>query len=223
MSENGKLPAGDLAPIPGGKLRRDAAAAWLAMRSHIGSHEGVWVCPTSPRTAYRPLADQEYFWNLYQSGRGALAARPGTSNHGWGIAVDLPTPGMQAAVRNHGHIFGWGIQGGRMASDAPSEAWHTTFHTGVYVAPPAPEHTHPYHVMNDEERAARDILVKERRVAKRHGGWAQLDPSHRARAMKAKSQLKQCGRDIAVAAKESGWDKADRKKRYDYINKLTGA
>jgi len=128
MSENGKLPGSDLAAIPGGQLRKDAAAAWLAMRGRIGKDQGVWICPTSRRTAYRPLADQQYFWNLYKSGKGALAAVPGTSNHGWGIAVDLPSSAMQAAVRAHGHTYGWGIQGGKLGSDAPSEAWHCTFH-----------------------------------------------------------------------------------------------
>jgi hypothetical protein len=73
--------------------------------------------------------------------------------------------------------------------------------------------------MNAKERAARDILVSERRVAKRHGGWKNVDDSHRARAAKAKATLRQCGWDIAAAAKESGWHKADRRKRHDYIQK----
>jgi hypothetical protein len=57
MSVNGKLPGSDLAAIPGGQLRKDAAAAWLAMRGYVGQDQGVWICPTSRRTAYRPLAD----------------------------------------------------------------------------------------------------------------------------------------------------------------------
>lgn len=223
MGQNGKLPAGDLLAIPGGRLRKDAAGAWLAMRSRIGNERGIWICPTSPRTAYRSLADQQHFWNLFQSGRGALAARPGTSNHGWGIAVDLPTPAMQAAVREHGHKFGWGIQGGKLNSDAPSEAWHCTFHPGKFDAPPAKKRTHPYHFMNDREQAARDVLVKERRIAKRHGGWDNIDDSHVKRAANAKATLRQCARDIAAAAEESGWQKAHRKTRFDYINQLTGA
>lgn len=221
MSGNGNLPAKDLAAIPGGRLRKDSAAAWLAMRSHIGEDKGIWICPTSPRTSYRSLADQQYFWNLYQAGKGALAARPGTSNHGWGIAVDLPTPAMQAAVREHGHQFGWGIPGGKLGSDAPSEPWHCTYHPGRFEAPTKTP-THPYHFMNDREQRARDILVKERRSAQRHGGWDKLDASHLQRASKAKSVLKQCARDIASAARETGWDKAHRRARFDYINKLIG-
>ena len=222
MSTNGKLPASELAAIPGGRLRKDAAAAWIALRAHIGKEQGVWICPTSQRTAYRPLADQQFFWNLYKSGRGALAAVPGTSNHGWGIAVDLPTPSMQAAVRAHGHKYGWGIRGGKLSSDAPSEAWHCTYHPGVFKPPPAKKHVHPYHLMTDREQAARDLLVKERRVARRHDGWANVDPSHRQRASEAKATLGRCAGDIAAAAKESGWNKAGRKTRYEYINKLIG-
>jgi len=223
MSENGKLPASDLAPIPGGRLRKDAAAAWIALRAHVGKDQGIWLCPTSQRTAYRPLADQQYFWNLYQSGKGALAAVPGTSNHGWGIAVDIPTPTMQAAVRAHGHNFGWGIRGGKLGSDAPSEAWHCTYHTGVFTPPARPKHVHPYHLMTDREQAARDTLIQERRTAKKHGGWQHVDDSHRERAVQAKQTLKSCAAEIAHAAKDSGWKENNRKPRYDYINKLTGA
>jgi hypothetical protein len=133
----------------------------------------------------------------------------------------MPTNAMQGAVREHGHNFGWGIRGGKLASDAPSEAWHSTYHEGVFKAP-EPKHVHPYHVMNDQERAARDVLIKERRVAKHNGGWGKLDPSHLERAQKAKATLRQCGHDIDAAAKESGWDKADRKTRRAYITKLIG-
>ena len=223
MGENGRLAASELATIPGGRLRKDAAVAWLAMRSFIGHEKGIWICPTSQRTSYRCYADQVYFWNLYQAGRGALAARPGCSNHGWGLAVDLPTPAMQAAVRECGHRFGWGIRGGQLASDAPSEPWHATFHPGVYHAPAKPKRKHPYEYMNDRERAARDVLIKERRVAKRNGGWDAIDHSHVQRAAKAKGELKRCARDIAVAARTGGWEDRHRKARFDYINKLTGA
>jgi D-alanyl-D-alanine carboxypeptidase len=223
MATNGRLPDSDLAAIPGGRLRKDAAAAWLAMRAYIGKQKGVWICPTSFRTAYRPYADQEYFWKLYQSGRGALAARPGTSNHGWGIAVDLPTPAMQAAVRECGHKFGWGIRGGRLSSDAPSEAWHCTWHPGNY--PAATQHArkrkpHPYHALTDRERQLRNVLVKQRRVARRHGGWSKVDESHLARAVEAKKELRKQMRRIARAAERDGWNKNRRRTRYDYMKKL---
>jgi len=221
--ENGKLPASELSPIPGGQLNHEAAVAWLAMRSFIGKSKGVWITPTSHRTSYRSFKDQQFFWNEFLAGRGALAARPGRSNHGWGKACDLRTPAMQAAVRECGHTFGWGIRGGKLGSDAPSEAWHATFHPGVFKAPAKPKHTHPYHLMSDRERAARDVLVKERRIAKRNGGWGKVDAGHAARAVDAKAKLRQYARDITAAAKESGWEKAHRKARLKYINQLIGA
>jgi hypothetical protein len=223
MAHNGQLPDSELATIPGGRLRADAAGSWLAMRAYIGKNKGVWICPTSVRTAYRPFADQQYFWNLYTSGRGALAARPGTSNHGWGIAVDLPSPAMQAAVRECGHQFGWGIRGGRLSSDAPSEAWHCTYHAGDYPAAkkdrPKPK-PHPYHALTERERHWRNVIVKERRIAKRNGGWDKVDKSHLARAVAAKKKLRAQMRRIAKAAEESGWKKNQRRTRYDYLKKL---
>jgi D-alanyl-D-alanine carboxypeptidase len=223
MSNNGRLSDSELTTIPGGRLRKDAAAAWLAMRAYIGKDRGVWICPTSARTAYRPYADQEYFWKKYTSGHGALAARPGTSNHGWGIAVDLPAPAMQAAVRECGHQFGWGIRGGRLGSDAPSEAWHSTWHPGTY--PSAKQYTskpkpHPYHALTESERQLRNVLVKERRVARHNGGWEKVDKSHRARAVQAKKDLRAQMRNIAKAAEKDGWSKNQRRTRYDYMKKL---
>lgn len=133
---NGRLPNSALARIPGGRLRVDAARSYMAMREFIHRKEGIWIAPTSSRTAYRTFAEQVYFKNLQLYHGGALAAEPGYSNHGWGIAIDFPTYEMQAAVRKWGHLFGWGIRDGRLSSDAPSEDWHATFHPGVYHPPP---------------------------------------------------------------------------------------
>ena len=124
---NGRLPAKSLTPIPGGRLRKGAPAkSWLAMRWYISRKTGTWLRPTGSMSSYRTYAQQQTLWYLYTSGKGALAARPGTSNHGSATraAVDVPTPAMQAAIRKYGYLFGWGIAGGRLGSDAPSEPWH---------------------------------------------------------------------------------------------------
>ena len=130
---------------------------------------------------------------------------------------------MQAAVRQCGHQFGWGIRGGRLASDAPSEAWHCTYHPGNY--PAAKTHArkpkpHPYHALTEPERRWRNVLVKERRIARRHGGWSKVDKSHRLRAVEAKKKLKRQMRRIAKAAESGGWKEHQRRTRYDYIKKL---
>lgn len=125
---NGQLPDSKLSKIPGGRLASGAPArSWLAMRWFVYKKTGVWLYPTGPWSSYRPLWKQQEFWKNYTSGKGPLAARPGTSNHGWGRAVDIPTQAQQAAVRKYGHWFGWGIAGGKLQSDAPSEPWHCTY------------------------------------------------------------------------------------------------
>lgn len=127
MAENGKLPAAALAPIAGGQLERTAAAAFNAMNVEA-RRLGLELRPTGSRSSYRPYEDQVYFWNLYQSGKGNLAARPGTSNHGWGLAVDLATTQMRAMVDRIGRKYGWAKEW----SDAPSEWWHLKYRAGVW-------------------------------------------------------------------------------------------
>ncbi len=111
-------------------LRKDAARAFMAMNAESERRFGVTLRATSFRTGYRSLADQQYFWNLYQSGRGNLAARPGTSNHGYGLAVDFATPGMRQIVDQIGAKYGFA----KRWSDAPSEWWHVCYKPGNYAA-----------------------------------------------------------------------------------------
>lgn len=219
MAENGRLPASDLDSIPGGRLRKDAAAAWMRMRQKIGKETGTWICPTSSRTAYRTFAEQQYFWNLYQHG-GNLAARPGTSNHGLGTTVDLPFPKMRQLIDRFGAEYGWS----KRWSDAPSEWWHIRYdpsHDQHKGESPKPK-KHPRNYLSDEEKAARDVLVKERRIAKRHGGWNKVDKSHLERATRAKGRLKAQLTAIRKAAAKDGWSKNNRKQRADYIKELLG-
>ena len=125
---NGQLPDSALSKIPGGRLARGGPArSWLAMRTFIGRKHGVWIEPTGPYASYRTLATQKRFYANYLSGTGPLAAVPGSSNHGIGLAVDIPTPEMQRRVRDVGHLFGFGIMGGQIASDAKNEAWHVVY------------------------------------------------------------------------------------------------
>ena len=135
MAENGKLPASDLAPIAQGQLRKDAAAAWNAMNVEA-RRNGLQLVPTGSKSSYRSYAQQVELWNLYQSGRGNLAARPGTSNHGWGNAVDLATPEMRSMVDRIGAKYGYS----KSWSDAPSEWWHIVYQPGHYSGPdPGPQ------------------------------------------------------------------------------------
>lgn len=125
---NGRLPASSLSSIPGGRLEHNAARAWNAMREHIGRHHGIWIAPLGPNSSYRTYTAQLYFWNLYTSGRGNVAAHPGTSNHGWGNAVDVATTTMAYYILKYGPSFGWShAEGARVG-----EWWHFTYVGGTF-------------------------------------------------------------------------------------------
>jgi LAS superfamily LD-carboxypeptidase LdcB len=75
-------------------------------------------------SAFRTLERQRYFWNCYQTKRcnnGNLAARPGSSNHGRGVALDLNASSKSSAqyrwLASNGQRFGF-------IRTVPTEAWH---------------------------------------------------------------------------------------------------
>jgi D-alanyl-D-alanine carboxypeptidase len=149
MASNGRLPASVLSPINGGRLSKSAARAWNAGPGRAGCR------PLGPNSSYRTYERQVYYWELYQSGRGNLAARPGTSNHGWGNAVDLAQPSMRTWIDNNGARYGW------RKVEAASEWWHVNY-VGGYKPPPDPlRHLGP------KQRAAANRLLYHRREANR--------------------------------------------------------
>jgi cell wall-associated NlpC family hydrolase len=81
---NGLIPPSAMCPLgaAGHSLRCDAAAAYRAMSAAFAAAFGTPICITD---SYRTYAGQV---KLYGE-KPALAAVPGTSNHGWGLAVDL--------------------------------------------------------------------------------------------------------------------------------------
>lgn len=215
---NGKIPKAYLRDIPGGQLVRPAAASWIRMRRTIGKKEGVWIAPTSPRTAYRTYQQQQYFWNLYQQGKGALAAAPGTSAHGWGLAVDVATTEMADAINKHGAPYGWQ----KKWSDAPTEWWHFRYDPkhDQHANDPYPVTANDRTFLTDAEKHYRDVLVHERAVAKRGGGWEKIDSKHIERAADAKSWLRARLEVISDAAGKDGWGRENRKRRHTYIKTL---
>jgi hypothetical protein len=130
MSSNGKLPPSELAPIAQGRLAVDAAAAWNAMNVEA-RRRGCELLPTGSMSSYRTYDQQVYLWREYQAGRGSLAARPGSSNHGWGLAVDAANKQMWDMIARIGAPYGWQKQW----SDAPNEAWHHSYRKGIYRGP----------------------------------------------------------------------------------------
>lgn len=83
--ENGRIPDTVLCPLPqpGEQLRADAAAAFIELDGAFRSEFDRPMCVTD---SYRPYHEQV---RLFQETLPGMAARPGTSAHGLGIAVDL--------------------------------------------------------------------------------------------------------------------------------------
>src|SRR5215831_6666260 len=133
MSSNGQLTNAELSPIGGGYyLANNAARAFNAMASEAQRRFGRRISVIS---AYRTYARQVYFWNLYKSGRGNLAAYPGTSNHGWGLAVDLASQYDRSMLDHIGGRYGWS----KACSDAQSEWWHIKYDPVCTHAGPLPK------------------------------------------------------------------------------------
>lgn len=136
MASNGRLPRSSLGRITNAfngdaaYLRKDAARAFLAMNAESERRFGITLRPTSGRTAYRNYAAQEYFWDQYLHHGGPLAARPGTSNHGWGLAIDLATRQMRWVIDKIGAKYGFS----KSWSDAQSEWWHILFNPSKVTA-----------------------------------------------------------------------------------------
>jgi LAS superfamily LD-carboxypeptidase LdcB len=129
---NGFLPASTLCPLSTGRghrLRTDAARAFERLQATYASSLGRPMCVTD---SYRSYAAQVDVFARKPS----LAAVPGTSQHGWGLALDL-CGGVQLFgseahewMRANGPAFGWhhphwARQGGRKP-----EPWHWEYDGG---------------------------------------------------------------------------------------------
>lgn len=80
---------------------------------HAAAQQGYSISPSSSQYgAWRPLSLQNYYWNCYQTkscNNGNLAAVPGTSNHGWGIASDLSFNNYNAILWAHDNARSFGL------------------------------------------------------------------------------------------------------------------
>jgi hypothetical protein len=129
MASNGNLSTSELASIPRGQLAIEAAGGWNAL--HGPADHGLY--PSGPNASYRlkspasRYGTQEWFY----AHQPPLAAFPGTSNHGWGKAVDLAETWMRGWIDDHGRAFGWA------KTEAFSEWWHVNYiFEGVHWSPP---------------------------------------------------------------------------------------
>lgn len=99
---------------PGHWLRDDAAASYQRMRAAGLPAGGI-------TDAGRTRAEQEALYARYLRGElVAYAARPGTSKHETGCALDLDGA-ARAWVRQHGTRFGW------LRDQVRNEPWHMEY------------------------------------------------------------------------------------------------
>lgn len=117
---NGRIPPDALAPLGIGSHRLWApAGASFQQLAAAAAADGVTIGVTDSYRSYEAqvrLAEEK---GLYENG--GLAARPGTSNHGWGLSLDLDLDDRaQAWMREHGWKYGF-------VEDVPREPWHWTY------------------------------------------------------------------------------------------------
>ncbi|WP_380169272.1 D-alanyl-D-alanine carboxypeptidase family protein [Jannaschia sp. R86511] len=117
---NGTIPSDALTEVGVGrhKLWQPAAEGFKDLLA-AAKRAGVTVGVTDSYRSYEAQVDVARRKGLYKDG--GLAAVPGTSNHGWGLSVDLDLNGKaQAWMRENADRFGF-------VEDVPREPWHWTF------------------------------------------------------------------------------------------------
>lgn len=121
---NGRVPASALAPVgaTGARMWQPAAQALTDLIA-AAKADGVTIGVTE---GYRPYAEQVSLAaakGLYAAG--GLAAAPGTSEHGWGMAADLRLDSSALAwMRANGSRFGF-------VESTPRESWHWSYRPGA--------------------------------------------------------------------------------------------
>lgn len=117
---NGKIPASALANVgdTNHKLWAPAAESLERMLADA-KRDGVKIGVTDSYRPYEEQVDLARRKGLYS--QGGLAAKPGTSEHGWGMAVDLDLNGKaQAWMRANAEKYGFD-------ENVPREPWHWAY------------------------------------------------------------------------------------------------
>lgn len=129
---NGRLPADVLCELPGGsgeKLRTDAALAFVRLAA---AYEGAFDRPICLTDGYRTLGEQQQLRRT----KPKFAARPGYSEHGWGLAVDLSCGVQSFRSREHAWMvanaaeYGWFLPEWAQRGGARPEPWHWEYSGG---------------------------------------------------------------------------------------------
>jgi hypothetical protein len=121
---NGRIPLSALAhprSAPDAWLRPDAAAALDRLSAAYAARFGH---PLGVTDSYRDYPHQV----STKARKGNLAAKPGTSNHGWGLALDLVVGGYGSTdylwLRANAPAFGWDNPDWARPGGSKHEPWH---------------------------------------------------------------------------------------------------
>ncbi len=123
LGSNGQVPTSELCDLWDGQthVRADAAVALTKLNEAYSQRFGEPMCITDGYRSY----DQQV---AVKAAKGYLAATPGTSNHGWGLAVDL-CPQTYAGERwswlaENAPAFGWDNPPWARPGGSKYEPWH---------------------------------------------------------------------------------------------------
>lgn len=138
--QNGKIPKRALRPIDSGHLlEKNARDSYMRMKKEA-KKDGVDIILGYETSGYRPCGKKGDYtirkcadgftqwcaWEKYKAGVGNLASNPTrstgcSSNHGWGIAIDVKGKKAQEWIKKNGEKFGWWWSGGTFRQ---IENWH---------------------------------------------------------------------------------------------------
>lgn len=129
---NGQVSSSDLCLLWDGKqaLRGDAAVALTELNDNFQAAFGRSICITD---SYRSYADQV----RAAATKPGLATTPGTSNHGYGLAIDLcssetRTSDVMTWLWDNGPVYGWvNPDWAQRGGSGAYEPWHWEFLPGT--------------------------------------------------------------------------------------------
>lgn len=126
---NGRIPVSALCTLPGDsaeRLRPDAAIAFVRLAAGYQERFGEDICVTD---GYRTLGEQEQL----RRAKPGLSARPGKTEHGWGLAVDLACGVQSYRSDRHAWLimnaqtYGWFLPAWAQRDGSKPEPWHWEF------------------------------------------------------------------------------------------------
>ena len=127
---NGLIASSELCTLWDGhtRIRADAAVALAELNE---AYQAVWGEPMCITDGFRSYSQQV----ATKAAKGYLAAPPGTSNHGWGLAVDI-CPETYAGSRwawlaANAPAFGWDNPDWARPGGSKYEPWHWEFTDAV--------------------------------------------------------------------------------------------